>query len=82
MWRTGRAARLDEDGDLWVQDGPAADDPFADESATFVVLTDSTGHRALWPATAAVPEGWYEIHPEDAYGLCVAHLDEHLDEPF
>ncbi|MER6569561.1 amino acid adenylation domain-containing protein [Streptomyces sp. NPDC001093] len=82
MWRTGRAARLDEDGNLRVLDGPAADDPFADEFATFVVLADATGHRALWPATAFVPEGWYETHAEDIYELCLDHINEQLGDPF
>ncbi|MGY0071841.1 AMP-binding protein (plasmid) [Streptomyces sp. QTS137] len=80
MWRTGRAARLDEDGSLRVLDGPAHDDPFADEHATFVVLADATGHRALWPATAAVPEGWYETHGEDTYEPCLDHLHSPLDD--
>jgi pristinamycin I synthase-3/4 len=81
MWRTGRAARLDEDGNLRVLDGPAHDDPFADESATFVVLADATGHRALWPATAAAPEGWYETHAEDLYELCLDHINDQLGDP-
>ncbi|MFG3207863.1 AMP-binding protein [Streptomyces sp. NPDC048192] len=80
MWRTGRAARLDEYGNLRVLDGPAPDDPFADACATFLVLADATGHRALWPATAAVPEGWYATHAADRYDLCLDHIDEH--EPF
>ncbi|MER6074420.1 amino acid adenylation domain-containing protein [Streptomyces sp. NPDC001817] len=82
MWRTGRAARLDADGNLRVLDGPAHDDPFADEFATFVVLADVTGHRALWPATAIVPEGWYETHAEDIYELCLDHINDHLGDPF
>ncbi|WP_328443661.1 AMP-binding protein [Streptomyces sp. NBC_00386] len=67
MWRTGRAARLDEYGNLRVLDGAAHDDPFDDASAAFVVLADATGHRALWPAAAAVPQGWYEARAEDLY---------------
>ncbi|MEU2930641.1 AMP-binding protein [Streptomyces sp. NPDC007251] len=82
MWRTGRAARLDRDGNLRVMEGPAHDDPFGDEFATFVVLADSTGHRALWPATAAVPGGWYETHAEDLYDLCLDHINDHLGDPF
>ncbi|MCT9011760.1 condensation domain-containing protein, partial [Streptomyces rhizosphaerihabitans] len=81
MWRTGRAARLDADGGLHVLDGPAHDDPFADASATFVVLADPAGHRALWPAPAAVPPGWYESHPEDRYELCLDHINGHLGDP-
>ncbi|MFF3469122.1 amino acid adenylation domain-containing protein, partial [Streptomyces sp. NPDC002619] len=82
MWRTGRAARLDADGNLRVLDRPAQDDPFADEFATFVVLADATDHRALWPATALVPDGWYETHPEDLYELCLDHINDHLNDPF
>jgi uncharacterized protein YbdZ (MbtH family) len=78
MWRTGRAARMDADGGLEVLDGPSADDPFADEFATFVVVADGTGHRALWPASAAVPEGWHETHAEDLYELCLDHLNNRL----
>ncbi|MFZ4159192.1 AMP-binding protein [Streptomyces griseoincarnatus] len=80
MWRTGRAARLDEDGSLRVLDAPAHDDPFTDEHATFVVLADTAGHRALWPATAAIPEGWYETHGEDACAPCLDHLHSPLDD--
>lgn len=69
MWRTGRAARLDEYGNLRVLDVPAHDDPFDDASAAFVVLADASGHRARWPAAAAVPEGWYETRATDLYEL-------------
>ncbi|MEU9594965.1 amino acid adenylation domain-containing protein [Streptomyces sp. NPDC048193] len=82
MWRTGRAARLLDGGDLRVWDRPAGDDPFADVSATFVVLADGTGHRALWPAAARVPEGWRATHPEDLYELCLDHIDDHLNDAF
>ncbi|MFF4402666.1 amino acid adenylation domain-containing protein [Streptomyces sp. NPDC001480] len=81
MWRTGRAARLDADGDLRVLDHPAEDDPFADEFATFVVLADAAGHHALWPSTAVVPDGWYESHPEDLYELCLDHINDRLGDP-
>ncbi|WP_262064379.1 AMP-binding protein [Streptomyces sp. STR69] len=67
MWRTGRAARLDEYGNLRVLDAAAHDDPFDDASAAFVVVADAGGHRARWPAAAAVPEGWYETRAEDLY---------------
>ncbi|MGV9700489.1 AMP-binding protein [Streptomyces sp. NPDC003470] len=80
MWRTGRAARLHAGGELRVLDRPAGDDPFADGSATFVVLADDTGHRALWPAVALVPEGWHTTHPEDLYELCLDHINDHLND--
>ncbi|WP_331739004.1 AMP-binding protein (plasmid) [Streptomyces sp. NBC_00727] len=76
MWRTGRAARLDSEGNLTVLEGPAPDDPFADTPSTFVVVDDGSGRRALWPAAATVPAGWSEIHAESRYELCLDHLDE------
>ncbi|MGW3632190.1 amino acid adenylation domain-containing protein [Streptomyces sp. NPDC005122] len=74
MWRTGRAARIDADGRLTVLGPPPADDPFADEYATFVVLSDARGRHALWPACVPAPEGWHETHAEDLYELCLDHL--------
>ncbi|MFE2134292.1 AMP-binding protein [Streptomyces sp. NPDC059466] len=74
MWRTGRAARIDADGRLTVLGPPPADDPFADEYATFVVLSDARDRHALWPACVPAPEGWHETHPEDLYELCLDHL--------
>ncbi|MFE1288230.1 AMP-binding protein [Streptomyces sp. NPDC058751] len=65
MWRTGRAARLDEYGNLRVLDVAAPDDPFDDASAAFVVLADAAGHRSLWPAGAAVPRGWSAAPAKD-----------------
>ncbi|MDJ0384757.1 non-ribosomal peptide synthetase [Streptomyces sp. G-G2] len=76
MWRTGHAARVEADGSLHILDHPWADDPFADEFATFVVLGDTAGHRALWPAGAPVPQGWHQTHAEDVYELCLEHLGE------
>ncbi|MEU3247993.1 AMP-binding protein, partial [Streptomyces sp. NPDC006875] len=74
MWRTGRAARIDADGRLTVLGGPPADDPFTDEYATFVVLSDDRDRHALWPACVPAPEGWHETHAEDLYELCLDHL--------
>ncbi|MFD9353976.1 AMP-binding protein [Streptomyces sp. NPDC060031] len=76
MWRTGHAARVAENGSLYVFDHPWDEDPFADEFGTFVVVTDPVGHRALWPAAVPVPAPWRRTHGEDLYELCLDHLDE------
>ncbi|NUS10046.1 MAG: MbtH family NRPS accessory protein, partial [Streptomyces sp.] len=81
MWRTGRAARLDEHGTLRVGDGPAPDDPFTDPAAAFLVLSDPHGRRALWPATAPVPPGWRQEHPATSYDHCLPHLDHQPGHP-
>ncbi|MFJ7208332.1 amino acid adenylation domain-containing protein [Streptomyces sp. NPDC098789] len=80
MWRTGHAARVEADGSLHILDHPWADDPFADAFATFVVVADGAGHRAMWPAGAPVPRGWQETHSEDVYELCLEHLGEHAGD--
>jgi uncharacterized protein YbdZ (MbtH family) len=77
MWRSGRAALL-ANGSLRVLDDAPEHDPFTDESATFVVVADALGRRALWPAAAARPEGWRMTHAEDFYELCM----EYLEDPF
>lgn len=76
MWRTGRAATVEADGTLHVLDEPPADDPFAAEYATFVVVCDGRGHSALWPAAVPVPAGWRQTYPEDLYELCLDHLKD------
>ncbi|MET8944923.1 amino acid adenylation domain-containing protein [Streptomyces sp. NPDC004542] len=75
MWRTGRSARLEADGELRVLDGPWAGDPYTDARATFLVVRDERGHSALWPASAAVPAGWLATHAEGLYEVCVDHLN-------
>jgi len=75
MWRTGRSGRLDVGGELRVLDEPWAGDPYADACATFVVVRDERGHSALWPASAAVPAGWFMTHAEGLYEVCVDHLN-------
>lgn len=80
MWRTGRAARLDAGGALRVLDHAADDDPFADACATFVVLADTEGHHALWPAAVAAPMGWRESHAEDLYELCLDHINTRVSD--
>jgi uncharacterized protein YbdZ (MbtH family) len=75
MWRTGRSGQLAVDGTLTLLNEPWAHDPYADEDATFVVVTDGRGHSALWPASAPIPEGWLQTHREGLYDRCVDHLN-------
>ncbi|MER7176083.1 AMP-binding protein [Streptomyces mesophilus] len=78
MWRTGCAGRLDAGGALRVLDRGAADDPFDDTLAAFVVLADPEGHHALWPATVDAPAGWRRSHPEGSYDTCLDHITARL----
>jgi uncharacterized protein YbdZ (MbtH family) len=58
-----------------VLDEPWDDDPYTDAYATFVVVCDGRGRSALWPASAALPQGWLQTHAEDLYEMCVDHLN-------
>ncbi|MFE7853247.1 amino acid adenylation domain-containing protein [Streptomyces sp. NPDC057403] len=75
MWRTGRSGRPAADGSLQLLDEPWDRDPYDDAHATFVVVRDALGRSALWPAAAAVPDGWRQTHAEDLYEMCVDHLE-------
>jgi amino acid adenylation domain-containing protein len=75
MWRTGRSARVDAEGELRVLDEPWEGDPYTDATATFVVVCDDRGHRALWPAAAVLPPGWRATHTEDLYDVCLDRLN-------
>ncbi|MEU6381106.1 amino acid adenylation domain-containing protein [Streptomyces sp. NPDC046909] len=75
MWRTGRSARPAADGSLQLLDEPWESDPYNDVYATFVVVRDTNGRSALWPAAATIPEGWRQTHAEDLYDMCVDHLN-------
>ncbi|MFD8733506.1 AMP-binding protein [Streptomyces sp. NPDC059618] len=81
MWRTGRAARLDEYGNLRVLEDAAHDDPFDDASAALVVLADAAGHQSLWPAAAAVPGGWHQTHQPHQTHQVHRACAENLREP-
>jgi MbtH protein len=51
--------------------------PFDDEQASFYVLINDEEQHSLWPAFAAVPEGWRIVFGEAARGDCLAYVDEH-----
>ncbi|MFD9307841.1 MbtH family protein [Streptomyces sp. NPDC060048] len=50
--------------------------PFDDESATFLVLTNDELQCSLWPSFADVPQGWRIAFPEDSRQNCLAYIEE------
>lgn len=51
--------------------------PFDDPEATFKVLVNEEGQHSLWPAFAAVPEGWSVSLPDTDRDTCLAYVEEH-----
>lgn len=37
--------------------------PFSDEDTDYLVLVNDEGQYSLWPAAAAVPDGWRSVLP-------------------
>ncbi|MFJ4171517.1 MbtH family protein [Paenarthrobacter sp. NPDC089714] len=49
--------------------------PFDEETGTFLVLTNSEEQHSLWPGFAAVPAGWTTVHGPDSRQGCVEHIE-------
>ncbi|MFF5897538.1 MbtH family protein [Streptomyces argenteolus] len=51
--------------------------PFDDSGAPFHVLVNDEGQHSLWPASAAVPDGWSAVLSDATHEECVAWVDTH-----
>ncbi|GAQ59383.1 MbtH family protein [Streptomyces acidiscabies] len=49
--------------------------PFEDDDARYLVLTNDEGQHSLWPAFAEVPDGWTVAHPEDTRQACLEYVE-------
>ncbi|MET8093627.1 MbtH family protein [Micromonospora sp. NPDC005220] len=50
--------------------------PFEDPDGRFYVLVNNEDQHSLWPAFAAVPEGWTVRFGEDSREACLAYVEE------
>lgn len=50
--------------------------PFDDPDASFLVLINDEGQHSLWPAFAAVPDGWSITFPENSRQACLDYIEE------
>jgi MbtH protein len=48
--------------------------PFDDEQGSFYALVNSAGQYSLWPAFAAVPEGWQVAHGTGTRAGCLEYI--------
>ncbi|WP_230885629.1 MbtH family protein [Streptomyces spinoverrucosus] len=49
--------------------------PFDDTDGTFLVLVNDEGQHSLWPAFAAVPDGWQRVFGEASRQECLDHVE-------
>jgi uncharacterized protein YbdZ (MbtH family) len=50
--------------------------PFEDPDATFLALVNEEGQYSLWPALAAVPDGWSVALPETDRRSCLDYIEQ------
>ncbi|MFE9613499.1 MbtH family protein [Streptomyces sp. NPDC006012] len=49
--------------------------PFEDSEAVYLVLVNDEGQHSLWPAFAAVPDGWRTAFGPDGRTACLDHIE-------
>lgn len=50
--------------------------PFEDDDATYVVLTNDEGQHSLWPSYIDVPSGWKVVHQPGSRQDCLDYIGE------
>lgn len=51
--------------------------PFDDPEGTFHVLVNDEGQHSLWPAFAAIPDGWHAVVENETRARCLEYVEEH-----
>jgi len=54
--------------------------PFDAPDGTFPVLVNDEEQHSLWPAFAAVPDGWHVVLSAAARQECLDYVDQHWDD--
>ncbi|MBD0843376.1 MULTISPECIES: MbtH family protein [unclassified Streptomyces] len=49
--------------------------PFDDADGQFLVLVNDEGQHSLWPAAAAVPDGWHTALERTDRAACQAYIE-------
>jgi MbtH protein len=49
--------------------------PFEDENAEYYALVNDEGQYSLWPAFAAVPDGWTVAHDTATRAACLEFIE-------
>lgn len=51
--------------------------PFEDQDGTFLVLVNAEDQHSVWPAFAAVPDGWTVVLGESTRAAALSYVEEH-----
>jgi MbtH protein len=51
--------------------------PFDDQNATFLVLTNDENQHSLWPAFIDIPAGWQTVHGPAARQTSLDYIETH-----
>jgi uncharacterized protein YbdZ (MbtH family) len=51
--------------------------PFDEEDGTFLVLANDEEQYSVWPAFAAVPQGWTVVHGESSRAESLEYVEAH-----
>lgn len=51
--------------------------PFDDETANFIVVTNDEDQHSLWPTFADIPAGWQRVFGEASRAECLQFVEEH-----
>lgn len=54
--------------------------PFDDESLSFLVLLNAQQQYSLWPAFADVPPGWQTVAGPDSRASCISYIEAHWQD--
>jgi MbtH protein len=49
--------------------------PFDDDTIHHLVVVNDEGQHSLWPAFAAVPQGWVIVHGPELRAECLAYVE-------
>lgn len=49
--------------------------PFENDAAPYIVLVNNEGQYSLWPAFAAIPDGWNEAFRADNRKECLDFIE-------
>ena len=52
-----------------------ADNPFDNETGTFLVLVNDENQHSLWPDFADVPAGWRTVYGPGTRAACVDYIE-------
>lgn len=54
--------------------------PFDDESLSFLVLLNAQQQYSLWPAFADVPPGWQTVFGPESRADCITYIEAHWQD--